>query len=665
MSPGNSRIRLTRYAFLLAPVAAIAPFRAAGWSMETPLDQSTASFLGDAETLGFSVSSAGDVNGDGLGDFLMGGKSSDAGGVNTGQVYLVLGAPGGWALDTPASSASASFWGEQPEDFTYRTSGAGDVNGDGFDDFVISTPNNDEAATNAGQVYLVLGKESGWSMDTPLSEADASYWGEAAEDWAGYAASGAGDVNGDGYHDLIVGALTNGEAAPGAGQAYLVFGREAGWEMDVSLSHADASFLGESAADNAGTTVAGAGDVNGDGYDDVLVGAPYSNDAGLHAGEVYLVLGRAQGWAMDVSLSEADVSFLGEDTSDWAGYDTIASAGDVNGDGLDDIFVGVSNSDVDDQRGQAYLWFGRTTGWGPNTPLSLADASFLGETTMDSAGYDLSGLGDVDGDGYDDLVIASPSNGEVGIHAGQSYLVLGKANGWAMGVSLEEANASFLGELIDDAAGLSVSGAGDVDGDGYNDILIGAPFSDESGVSAGQVYLITGSPCVDADGDGYRDCDQDCEEDDPTIHPGAADVCGDEIDNDCDGEVDEEPAPDIEEVCDGVDNDCDGIVDQVDADGDGYIAEECGGEDCDDSSAAASPEGDEATACDDGLDNDCDGDVDGQDYECVSTDDDTGDDDTTDPGDDDCQCRSQDGSPASPLAVLILVTLVLCRRRFR
>ena len=663
MSRDNGPFHMTCFAFFLALLCVNTPQHAGAWSMDTPLDQSTASFLGDAENLGFSVSSAGDVNDDGYGDMLFGGPTSGEGGYLAGRVYLVFGAANSWGMDTSLHEADASFLGEHPEDMTYRVAAAGDVNGDGFDDLVISTPNNDEAATNAGQVYLVLGKESDWSMDTPLSEADASYWGEAAEDWAGYAASGAGDVNGDGYHDLIVGALTNGEAAPGAGQAYLVFGREVGWERDVSLSLADASYLGEGAADYAGTTVAGAGDVNGDGYDDVLVGAPYNSDAGLHAGQVYLVLGRAQGWATDTSLSHADVSFLGEDTSDWAGYDTIAGAGDVNGDGLDDILVGVSNSDQGGHRGQAYLLFGRTTGWGMNTPLSQADASFLGESTTDSAGYDLSGVGDVDGDGIDDLIIASPDNDENGDTAGQVYLVLGRLDGWNMDIPLWEASASFFGEFVDDAAGGAVSGAGDADGDGYNDLLIGAPFNDESGVSAGQVYLITGGPCVDEDGDGYRDCDQDCDEDDPTIHPGAADVCGDEIDNDCDGEVDEEPAPDIEEVCDGVDNDCDGIVDQVDADGDGYIAEECGGEDCDDSSAAASPDGDEEAACDDGLDNDCDGDVDGQDYECVSTDDDTADDDTTDPGDDDCQCRSQDGSPASPLAVLGLIALVLCRRR--
>ena len=149
-------------------------------------------------------------------------------------------------------------------------------------------------------------------------------------------------------------------------------------------------------------------------------------------------------------------------------------------------------------------------------------------------------------------------------------------------------------------------------------------------------------------------------------YPGVDDVCGDGIDNDCDGEVDEEPDPDIEEVCDGIDNDCDGIVDQVDSDGDGYIAEECGGEDCDDSSAAASPEGDEETACDDGLDNDCDGDVDGQDYECVSSDDDVADDDTTDdvvPPDCQCGIRRDPAAPAAMAAAMAVHCAIRLRGR--
>ncbi len=193
----------------------------------------------------------------------------------TGSAYA-------WTPDTDLSTANASFWGENPGDWTgISVSNAGDVNGDGYDDILIGTHRNGDGGGGAGQTYLILGKSTGWSMDTNLSNADASFWGEDWGDRAGYSVSGAGDVNGDGYDDFLIGAYGDDDGGSLAGQTYLILGKSTGWSMDTNLSTADASFWGEDSDDRAGWSVSNAGDVNGDGYDDILIGLPMMKMAAL------------------------------------------------------------------------------------------------------------------------------------------------------------------------------------------------------------------------------------------------------------------------------------------------------------------------------------------------------------------------------------------------
>ncbi|MBN1539559.1 MAG: FG-GAP repeat protein [Candidatus Thermoplasmatota archaeon] len=456
-------------------------------------EASLASFIGEAAGYrsGNSVSGVGDVNGDGFNDFIIGAFCDDEAGHQAGQTYLIFGKASGWTMDMNLSNADASFLGEggdTGDNSGYYVSGAGDVNGDGNDDILIGANCNDDNGNCAGQTYLIFGKKSGWSMDTPLSGSDASFLGESSSDLSPRSLSAAGDVNGDGYDDILIGVSGNGPS----GQVYLIFGKASGWSMDKDLGSVDASFIGEENGDSLGVSVSGAGDVNGDGYNDILIGASGNDEGGSDAGQTYLYLGRSTSWSMDMDLSSADASFIGEAAGDESGY-SVSGAGDVNGDGYDDLLIGAYKKDGEGiDRGQTFLIFGKASGWAMDTDLSRSDASFIGERDDDCSGSPVSQAGDVNGDGYDDILIASRNNYESGNNRGQIYLIYGKSSEWNRDMNLSNVDASFWGQKSDIRVGSSISSVGDVNGDGTDDFLIGSENNNEKGNSAGQTYLISG-----------------------------------------------------------------------------------------------------------------------------------------------------------------------------
>ncbi len=282
----------------------------------------------------------------------------------------------------------------------------------------------------AGITMAALGSTAlALAPDTDLSNADASFLGEDDTDFSGYCVSGAGDVNGDGFDDILIGATVNDDGGIDAGQTYLILGSPtAAWGMDFDLSNADASFWGEDDWDYSGFSVSGAGDVNGDGYDDILIPAYRNGDGGAGAGQTYLILGKVSGWVMDTDLSTADASFWGEDAGDYSG-EPVSGAGDVNGDGFDDFLIGAyHNGDGGAEAGQTYLIFGKVSGWAMDTELSAADASFWGEDDFDWSGSSVSEAGDINEDGFYDILIGAYGDEEGGSFAGQTYLILGQSS---------------------------------------------------------------------------------------------------------------------------------------------------------------------------------------------------------------------------------------------
>jgi hypothetical protein len=454
------------------------------------LSSSDASFRGEAafDLSGASVAMAGDVNGDGYDDFLIGASMNDQGANTGGQAYLILGKASGWAMDKGLGAVDASFYGKTLNDYVGNSeAGVGDVNKDGYDDFVISSYGN---TTFTGKVYLFLGKASGWAMDTPIVNADASFVGEATNNYAGSTVAGVGDVNGDGYDDFIIGAQGNDYSYLDAGQAYLIFGRASGWAKNVSLASANASFTGEAASDQAGFTVSGAGDVNGDGLSDLMVGASANKEGGNFAGQTYIFFGKRNGWSMRTNVSKADASFWGE-ASNTAAELRVAGAGDVNGDGYDDMLFGNGYSSLGGvAAGRAYLVMGKAAGWAMDSKLANADVAFGSEGAAQILGHAVAGAGDVNGDGLDDILIGAYGNNDMGGSAGKAYLILGRATGWPSVMLVSKADASFRAEAANNQAGKALAGGGDVNGDGLDDILIGAETNAESANGAGQSYLL-------------------------------------------------------------------------------------------------------------------------------------------------------------------------------
>ena len=496
------------------------------------------------DLLGAQIASLGDFNGDSYTDFVFSAPKYSSTHIESGAVYLFTG------IGEGLESAHIKIEGEKIKEQLSNASFSGDIDGDGLNDLLFSSVNNDDAGIDAGKVYLYFAETifSGGQLD-PLA-ADKILLGAQPGELFGSTLLGLGDMNDDGHSEFVVGAPNNDENGYESGRVALYSGRH----LKEGSNEPRFVFHGSGAQDHLGYSFGSMKDVDGDGRPEMWITAV----GGMSTqAKIYLFYG-VQLNQLDLFLTDASMVLVSESPGDFAGH--VLESADVNMDGFAELLIGAPyHSDYQYQAGAAYLLSGRQIAQG-ELSLSEAAVKFNGEYADDRAGSSVGLLQDRTGDGASEVLIASPGASEAQMRSGKVYLMDSEIfvhegdfarppveeespestdSGGAesdtaesgsesentedntqeertqedsgaqqddsipqderssqdssqLEINLGEASIRFLGQQAYDQLGTDMAVLGDIDNDGIEDFLLAAPSSNTNGSDAGTVYLILG-----------------------------------------------------------------------------------------------------------------------------------------------------------------------------
>ena len=451
-----------------------------------------------SQEAGSALAEAGDVNGDGNPDLLVRRGVALKGrarilayvvfGGSTDPIDLADLGDRGFAITTTEGSETGDL---RTYDYT-GLAGAGDVNGDGLDDVLIGVPWSDHNdRTNSGSVYLVYGKADATDVElSTLGTGGVTIDGGDDKDEAGVAVASA-DVSGDGTNDILVGAPLAGRALPNPGMAYVVFGGSLPPTIDLAGPFAGFAIEGGRGRQNFGSAIAGAGDMNGDGLDEIVVGAP-ADSFRVRSG-AYIVLGKSTTDEVDVGGADWDGWEIRPGRSSDVGH-AVAGGSDFNGDAIPDVVIGDPDADdpKDRDSGAAYVIFGP-----PGDPVVRVDDLGSSGVRIDPAGrfaktgHSVAFVPDVNGDGRAEALVGSPNASDFGTYeAGRADVVPGTADPSPIDLRGAPDVTTYVG-AESESAGTALAYAGDFTSTDEILIAVGAPegsFGDS--YHQGIVYLV-------------------------------------------------------------------------------------------------------------------------------------------------------------------------------